>query len=220
MIFMKTIVCYGDSNTFGTNPAFTGEINSPFRWGKEVRWTGKLQKLLGEEYNVIEEGLGGRTTAWEDQATAGRNGLAGIFPVLQTHEPIDLVIIMLGTNDLKEVYGASPMEIGRGLESLIRICLNPYSYTDGHLPQLLVVSPILLGEDIDNSWLSGVFGPTARERCKKLASEFEKIARKYGCLFLDAAKVAKASEKDSMHMEAEEHTKLANAMYEMIQGKI
>ena len=65
MIFMKTIVCYGDSNTFGTNPAFTGEINSPFRWGKEVRWTGKLQKLLGEEYNVIEEGLGGRTTAWE-----------------------------------------------------------------------------------------------------------------------------------------------------------
>ena len=188
MIFMKTIVCYGDSNTFGTNPAFTGEINSSFRWGKEVRWTGKLQKLLGEEYNVIEEGLGGRTTAWEDQATAGRNGLAGIFPVLQTHEPIDLVIIMLGTNDLKEV--------------------------------LLVVSPILLGEDIDNSWLSGVFGPTARERCKKLAPEFEKIARKYGCLFLDAAKVAKASEKDSVHMEAEEHTKLANAIYEMIQGKI
>ena len=141
---MKTIVFYGDSNTFGTNPAFTGEIDSPFRWDKKIRWTGKLQKLLGDGYDVIEEGLGGRTTAWEDQATEGRNGLNSIFSVLQTHEPIDLVVIMLGTNDLKEVYGASPMEIGRGLESLLRICLNPYTYTDGHVPQIMVVSPILL----------------------------------------------------------------------------
>lgn len=217
---MKTIVCFGDSNTFGTNPAFTGESDSAFRWEKSLRWTGQLQKLLGDEYDVIEEGLGGRTTAWEDQATEGRNGLKAIFPVLQTHEPIDLVIIMLGTNDLKEVYGASPMEIGRGLESLLRVCLNPYSYTNEHVPKVMVISPVLLGEKIADSWLYGVFGPTAYARCKKLAIEFKGIAKKYSCMFLDAATVAKASEKDCVHMEAEEHRKLANAIYQLILGEI
>jgi lysophospholipase L1-like esterase len=213
---MKNILCYGDSNTFGVNPNFTGEAESPFRWGREIRWTGRLQMLLGKDYYVIEEGLGGRTTAWDDQTVSGRNGLTSFLPVLQSHEPLDLVIIMLGTNDLKGIYHASVMEIGRGLESLLKICLDPYTYDDRRIPKVLVISPIHLGKNIDQSWLGGVFDETSFRRSQMLSGEYEKIANRYKCAFFNAASVAKPSVIDGVHMEAESHEKLAYAVHDLV----
>ena len=105
---MTTILCYGDSNTYGYNP-----VNG-LRYPKDVRWTGVLQKMLGEEYEVIEEGCNGRTTVFEDAKEPWKAGLGYLRPCLNTHKPIDFVIMMLGSNDLKRMFHASAQEIADG----------------------------------------------------------------------------------------------------------
>ena len=102
----KHILCYGDSNTFGTNPT-----HCPIRHPLHVRWTGRLQSLLGPNYRLIEEGMGGRSTVWDDPLEPGRNGLTFLPVALQSHRPLDLVILSLGTNDCKSIFHASPRVI-------------------------------------------------------------------------------------------------------------
>ena len=207
---MINILCFGDSNTFGFNPEWTAP--QEMRFPKDKRWTGILGRMLGEGYEIIEEGLGGRTTAWDDSPTQGRNGLKEIVPLLQTHQPLDLIILMLGTNDAKRVYNASAMEIGRGMEELVKICLNPYVYDIMKTPKVLIISPVRLGEKIRTSWLGDVFDEDSANRVEQLASIYKRIADTYGCGFLDAADVAKVSETDSVHIGMEEHRKLAEAI--------
>lgn len=104
---MKTIVCYGDSNTYGYNP------ENGFRYEYEERWTTILQKELKDSAIVIPEGLNGRTTSFEDELRPGRNGATYLDPCLHSHGPIDLVVLMLGTNDLKIRFQATPTDIGK-----------------------------------------------------------------------------------------------------------
>ena len=101
----KTILCYGDSNTWGYNP-----VNG-LRYPEDVRWTGRLQKLLGPSYRVIEEGCNGRTTVYADPEEGWKCGLTYLCPCLNSHKPIDVVILMLGSNDLKRIFHASAQEI-------------------------------------------------------------------------------------------------------------
>ena len=98
---MKTILCYGDSNTYGYNPS------NGFRYPENVRWTGRLQSALGEGYKIIEEGCNGRTTIFDDPLEGWKNGLGYLRPCLNSHKPVDIVIMMLGSNDLKETFHAS-----------------------------------------------------------------------------------------------------------------
>ncbi len=109
---MKTILCYGDSNTHGFNPATQG------RFSLSERWTGVLMRELGSDYHVIEEGLGGRTTVWDDPIMESRNGRDYLLPCLWSHKPLDLVIIMLGTNDLKDRFSLTPFDIAAGAGAL------------------------------------------------------------------------------------------------------
>ena len=109
---MKSILCYGDSNTYGLMP------DSPDRYPRDVRWTGILQKKLGEDYYVIEEGLSGRTTLWDDPIEEHKNGKKYLLPCLDSHKPVDLVILMLGTNDLKTRFSLTPFDIGASVEIL------------------------------------------------------------------------------------------------------
>ena len=95
---MRRILCFGDSNTWGYDPA-TGE-----RFDEQTRWTGVLQAALGGDYTVIEEGLNGRTTVWDDPIEGHKNGHEYLVPCLETHRPLDLVVLMLGTNDLKRRF--------------------------------------------------------------------------------------------------------------------
>ena len=110
---MKTIVCYGDSNTYGYNP------ENGFRYEYEERWTTILQKELKDSAIVIPEGLNGRTTSFEDELRPGRNGATYLDPCLHSHGPIDLVVLMLGTNDCKTIFGASAEIIGKGIARLL-----------------------------------------------------------------------------------------------------
>ncbi len=205
---MINILCFGDSNTFGTNP-------SGGRWPLYQRWTGILQKYLGDEYHIIEEGCGGRTTVVEDFLELDKNGRKYLPVALRSHRPLDMVIIMLGTNDMKQRFHLLPVDIAYGAAELGTM-VERYDYGLGYkIPRVLLVSPIELGDGIENSIFTG-FSSSAVSVSKQLPYYFEKQAKAHGWLYLDAAKVAKPSKKDMLHMEKEDHILLAETLGKMI----
>ncbi|MCI6887096.1 MAG: SGNH/GDSL hydrolase family protein [Lachnospiraceae bacterium] len=206
---MKTILCFGDSNTFGTNPAGG-------RHPRHVRWTGRLQKLLGEDYYVIEEGMGGRTTVWDDPLEPNRNGLRFLPVALQSHQPLDMVILSLGTNDCKTIFQAEPRVIAAGIGALCDEVLH-FPYREGYpIPKILIVSPIHIGDAVKDS-IYITFDRSSAVKSHELSSHVEKVAGQRNCLFVDASQVAVPGQQDQLHMDEESHRALAEKLYEVIQ---
>lgn len=201
---MLTILCYGDSNTWGDPPGSAGRHSWP------VRWTGVLQSSLGNGFRIVEEGLGGRTTCFEDPFSPHRNGLAYLPVALETHYPIDLLIIMLGTNDLKANFNLSAFDIARGAESLLAAAKNFRPVIE----QILLVSPPHVTSS-DNFDISLQF-PDGVERSKSLAAYYQRVADVNGCHFFDAATVAQTSPIDGIHLDAQNHKHLGNAFAQKI----
>lgn len=202
---MKNILCYGDSNTFGTDPIHGG------RHPRDVRWTGALGMLLGPGYYVIEEGCGGRTTVFDDAVSYGRNGLRTLVPCIASHNPLDLIIVMLGTNDLKHRIQATAWDLGKAMGQIIDT-IQGFPFGPVYpVPQILVVSPVLIKEGIENG-IYGCFTKDAAERSRAFAREYAQVCREKGCHFLDAAMVTEASDEDKLHLTAEGHRKLAVAL--------
>lgn len=202
---MKRILCFGDSNTYGYIPDGSG------RYSEDIRWTGLLQQKLASGAAVIEEGLCGRTTVFQDELRQGRRGVE-IFPVLlETHSPLNLVIIMLGTNDCKRVYGASAEVIGKGIEQLIGQIkvISPQT-------KILLISPIWLGEDVWRAEYDPEFNSDSVQVSKRLKAVYQKVAEKNDCMFLAASDIAKPSETDQEHLDEKGHKKLADAIYRAI----
>lgn len=205
---MKNILCFGDSNTFGTNP-------SGGRWPRNQRWTGILQERLGNEFYVMEEGLGGRTAAAEDFLEGDKNGRRHLPIALRSHRPLDLVILMLGTNDLKHRFGLLPRDIATGAAQLGRM-VETYDYGPGYpIPRVMLVSPILIGNGVENSPFSG-FSAGAAAASRRLAPLYRAHAEAHGWLYLDAASVAGPSDLDQLHLEACGHRALAEAVEAVI----
>lgn len=210
---MKRILCFGDSNTWGYNPEsqFPGR-NAPSRFPEDVRWTGQLAKLLGDEYIVIEEGLDSRTTCFRDPGYYGRSGVDILPVVLETHSPLDLIIIMLGTNDVKTMYAASPHVISAGMERLIRICKSTCAlpYTSSANAKILVVAPIGLHADPEGKdWYD--FTAESYKKSGKLPAVYQALAERNGCAFVDAS-VISAGNIDGIHLDAEGHTAMAKLL--------
>ncbi len=205
-----TVLCYGDSNTYGYNPA------NGMRYPEDVRWTGRLQKLLGEEYRVIEEGCNGRTTVFDDPIEGWKNGLGYLRPCLNTHKPVDFVILMLGSNDLKEVFHAAPEEIADGAGTLVQVIQEFTKAKQGFVPKIILVSPPEIGKGIRNSNFYGSFYENAIERSREFSRWYRKTAEKYGCIFFDAAKYIKPSVEDSLHLSPEAHRELAEQLYKVL----
>lgn len=204
---MKNILCFGDSNTFASHPLGG-------RHPYETRWTGRLQMLLGDEYRIIEEGLGGRTTVFEDQIAPGRNGRTALPVAIATHNPIDLIILMLGTNDLKEQYHVTAWDLGKAMEQLLQI-IETFPYAPHYAkPQVLLVSPIEMNERVDETF--GCFVPAAAERSRHFPEIYAPVAKQYGAHFFDAATVARPSEEDHLHMDADSHHALADALAQQV----
>jgi lysophospholipase L1-like esterase len=200
----RTIVCYGDSNTHGADPV-SGE-----RLAREVRWPGVMRASLGEGYEVIEEALSGRTTTWDSPIAPYRNGGAYLMPCLLSHRPIDLVIIMLGTNDLKRIYGLTAPEIASSVGALVDIARSSLAGPGAFPPAVLVVAPVPLGEPTIASELWG-FG-AAREESTRLARLYREVARQHGAAFFDAGSVATVSPEDGVHLDPVAHASLGQAM--------
>lgn len=203
---MKQILCFGDSNTFGYIPG----NGQRYPWG--VRWTSILNEKLGlENYRVIEEGLCGRTTIFEDPLRDGRRGVDILPTVLETHAPVDLVVLMLGTNDCKSVYGATAEIIGKGISNLI-VQIRAYAKTS----KILLISPIHLGEQVWKKEYDPEFSPASIEVSKGLAGVYQRIARKEQADFLDASVYASPSSIDQEHLTEEGHRLLAGAILQKI----
>lgn len=208
----KHIVCFGDSNTHGYCAMNDG------RFTEEERWTCLLQKNLGEEYLILEEGLSGRTTCFDDALFEGLSGLNYIYPCLMSHEPVDLLVIMLGTNDTKERFGASAPCIGLGMKRLVQKAISVTDCWKDKKPNILIVTPQNIGKEYENSGVRGTMGAGCAEKSQGLGKEFKEIARLTGCHYLDAneAVTAAPNDIDHMHLTKEGHRQLAEALTEKI----
>ncbi|MEI8132220.1 MAG: SGNH/GDSL hydrolase family protein [Leptolinea sp.] len=205
---LKHVLCYGDSNTWGSIPG------SKDRYPREVRWTGYLQKLLGEMYYVIEEGCNGRTTVWDDPVEGDKNGKTYLMPCLWSHRPVDLVVLMLGSNDLKIRYSVPASDIARSIGILAKIILKSEAGPQAGAPKLLIVAPPKLAKLTE--YADMFEGGT--EKSNKLGEKYEKIAKDLNVPFFDANTAVISSDKDGIHWEAVEHAKFARALAEIILG--
>jgi lysophospholipase L1-like esterase len=199
---MYEVLCYGDSNTWGYSP------ESKERFPREVRWTGVLSKSLGAGYTVIEEGQNGRTTVWDDPVEQHKNGLTYLLPCLESHHPLDLVVLMLGTNDLKIRYSVSAMDIGWSIRNLVTAIQKSEFGPSGAAPLVLLVAPPPLAK---LSEFAELFNGGA-EKSRKVAGRYAEIAAEKGCAFLDAGRIIRTSDLDGVHFEAAEHRKLGEAV--------
>lgn len=191
---MKTILAYGDSLTFGANAETQG------RHAFEDRWPTVLEQGLAGKVRVIAEGLGGRTTVFDDfSAVADRNGARVLPTLLDSHKPLDLVVIMLGTNDLKEYINGSAFAAAMGVKRLVEI-VRTHPWGDYATPQVIIVSPPLT-VDTDHSDLGPMFAPRSKE-APLFAGYYSRIASELGCGFFDAATVAVATPVDGVHLDA------------------
>lgn len=201
----KHIVCFGDSNTHGYNGDTTG------RFDESERWTCLLQDLLGDEYLILEEGLSGRTTAFEDPLTEGLNSINVINPVLMSHEPVDLLVIMLGTNDTKSRFCLTADEISFGLERLVKKAKVTECWTDK--PNILIVVPKNIDKEYENSLILPQMGLGCAEKSAKLSNLYKEVAYRNDCYYLDANEyVSNNNHTDFMHIDLKGHKELAKAL--------
>ncbi len=199
---MKTILCFGDSNTYGYEPG------AGRRYDPEVRWTGVLQKELGGRCRVVEEGLNGRTTVWEDPVEGDKNGKRHLPSCLESHTPLDLVIIMLGTNDLKHRFGLSAWDIASGAGALVELAQGFRADHYPTPPQVLLLAPPPLGRLTEYAEMFE--GGT--EKSRRLGFFYRRVAEERGCAFLDTAELIVSSDRDGIHFEPAEHRKLGLAV--------
>ena len=207
---MKTILCYGDSNTFGYVPG------SGMRYPYDVRYPGRLQMLLGDDYRIIEEGCSGRTTIHDDPIDGWKNGLDYLKPCLHSHKPIDIVVMMLGSNDLKETFHLTAKEIAQGAGVLVDVIKEFTMERQGFIPQIVLVSPPEIGSGIGTSPFYGAFYERAIEESRNFPEAFREVAEQKGCIFFDAAKYIYPSDIDSLHLTPEGHRILADKLCEII----
>lgn len=207
---MKTILCYGDSNTWGHEPTLQARL------GIHERWPGVLRDTLGPEYHIIEEGLGGRTTVFDDPILPWRNGRDYLYPCLETHQPLDLVIIMLGTNDLKKRFSLSVRDIAQGAGVLVQIAQRSGAGIDGGPPRVLLVCPPPFAPMAGRLYEESFEG--AEERSRRLAADYQRVAEELGCDFFDAGQVIVSSQVDGFHLDASEHMKLGRKMADVVRA--
>ena len=207
---MKQIIAFGDSNTWGLNPVLKT------RYPENVRWTGILRSRL-QRFGLLlkEEGLCGRTTVFEDPHRTGLKGAEDVSRVLSGNPEATAAIVMLGTNDCKKVFRASAEEIGKGLER----CLD--AFETGIAPErILVISPILLGENVWRPEKDPEFDRRSVSVSAGLKAVYEAIARRRNHLFLAASDYAGPSGYDDEHLNAEGHGALADAVYGILAGSL
>lgn len=205
---MKSILCFGDSNTWGYNP------RTKDRYSRNERWTGVLRQELGDGYEIIEEGLNGRTTVWEDPIEGHKSGKEYLIPCLESHQPIDLVTIMLGTNDLKKRFSLflSPFDIASSAGVLVDIALRSGSGPGGGTPKVLLMAPPRAGKLTE---FAEMF-EDAEVKSTKFSQHYRQIANDHGCEFLDTSQIVTSSDIDGIHLELSEHQKLGQAVVALV----
>ncbi len=196
----KSVLCFGDSQTWGFDPR-GGE--GFVRYGLAERWTRRLQAELGPAYFVIEDGLNGRTTVFDDPVIGGMSGLDRLPSALKTHMPLDLVVIMLGSNDAKTRFGVNGDEIARCLGRLLDVVAKSGCGPDGKAPQVLVVVPPAMG-DMSSSWLKPMFDKDHSYAAnRRLRETYPAMAKAFGAHCFDINDVVGPGTIDGLHFDPE-----------------
>ncbi len=202
---MKQILCFGDSNTYGLVP---GTLD---RYDWNTRWTGIVgEALAGKGYRVIEEGLCGRTTVFDDPFRPGRRGSELLPVILETHSPVDIVILMLGTNDCKRLYDVSEDVIGLGVKKLLSQIRDAVP-----VAKILLISPIWLGEDVWKGY-DPEFDAHSVEVSKNLKAVYQQIAVEEQIFHLAASDYAAPAKEDREHLDSQGHKALAQAILDRL----
>ena len=206
---MKTILAFGDSLTWGVNVA------NDLRHDFENRWANVLAAGLSNKARVVEEGMNGRTTVFPDPTTtAERNGAVALPILLTTHQPLDLVIIMLGTNDIKFANRCTAFDASLGMERLIKLTKS-HDYSRGYqAPQILIMSPPCL-VITKNQWFNELWSHALAES-KRFAEHYARVAQEQGAHFFDAGSVAVASDVDGGHLDAENTVAIGKALVPVV----
>jgi lysophospholipase L1-like esterase len=208
----KRIVCFGDSNTWGYDAGTGG------RFPDGVRWTTLLQELLGSEWEVISEGLSGRTAVCDDPLFEGLKGLDYIHPCLMSHSPVELAIIMLGTNDTKERFSFTSMNIAQGIARLAVKARSVKAGPGGTGTKVLVVCPPVIGERYVDSEIGAAMGKGCDLKSRDLAKNLSSLLELEGIPFFDSGKKIGMNRIDYMHLDADGHRKMADLMGELVNG--
>ncbi len=208
---MKRVLCFGDSNTWGYIP-----LSELERFPEDVRWAGVMAKELGSDYRVIEEAQNGRTTVFDDPyETICKNGSKHLPVVLESHKPLDLVVIMLGTNDLKNHFRQTAHTIAAGAGTLVDRALDSDAGPEHSAPNVLLIAPAEVanaqcpfGHKFDNT----------HEISKGFAQAYEEVARTSGVSFLNAAEHVTVPKTDCIHFDAEGHANLGRAAADAVRN--
>ena len=211
----RTIMCFGDSNTYGAIPTLARV--GRHRFTSDRRWPGIMRRHLGNGWDVIEEGQGGRTTVHDDPIEGiHKNGLKSLPVCLETHMPLDLVILMLGTNDLKHRFSVTPNDVADSIEILARIVLRSEAGHAGVPPAVLIVAPPPM---LEVDWFGQMFlGGAAKST--HFAGLFRDAAKRAGAAFFNAGDVVESSTVDGIHLDSDAHRVLGTELAKVVQSLI
>lgn len=207
---MPVILTFGDSNTHGSPP-----VEAAARFGRKERWPCVMARELGPDWHLIEEGHGGRTTVHPDPIEGlHKSGIAALPIILDSHNPIDIITIMLGTNDLKERFSVNVGDIAQSCEKLIMLVQASDAGPDGKPPKILLIAPppILETGRLELTFRGGA------AKSAGLAKHYAAVAQLTGTAFLDAGTVIRSSPLDGIHFDATEHAKLGKAVAAAVQA--
>lgn len=210
-MIMPTVLCYGDSNTYGAGPMAADGTSE--RYGPDIRWPRVMAGLLGPGWHVIEEGLPGRTTCHDNPFDGPhKNGLRLLPAMLESHAPLDLVVLMLGTNDLKAYLGLTAYDIAKGLRTLIALIQRSAAGPGQAAPAILLIAPAPINETGPSR--EALAGGAAKSRA--IGPLLKDLAQALGCGFLDAGAFVSVSARDGVHLDPEAHPVLAAAVAEAV----
>lgn len=200
---MKRILCFGDSNTFGYNP------HNGTRYDKNIRWTGVLQKLAGNNYEIVEAGGNNRTAFSNNPDGTEYTGYKLIPEYLKEH--YDTIIIAIGINDLQKFYNQTLEKFEKGINNFVSIIIK-----NAPKSKIIILSPSHIKKNILKSNFKFLFNEESIEKSKEITPVYERIAKAYNCEFLNLNDIVETSDIDGLHYEQNEHKKIAESIIKLI----
>jgi lysophospholipase L1-like esterase len=201
------VLCYGDCNVYGLRPIIEG------RYPSNLRWTGILQKILGDKYEIIEEGLVRRNSGFEDPDYKGMNALSYLTPCLLSQNPIDWIVLWIGTRDHKDKFNLSVGKTAKNIEKIITECQKTAISERYKKVRIILIAPTLVTRNIhkfSDRYNGAIYKST------KIASLFRSVSKKTKTIFVDASKITEPSILDGMHLDIKGHKKIGEAIYKII----
>jgi lysophospholipase L1-like esterase len=210
---VKRILCFGDSNLWGRIP---GDVNTA-RFPANKRWTGVLQNSLGNNFEVIEEGLNGRTTDKESPFKEGKNGAKYLLSCIESQNPLDMVILSLGKNDLKAQYNETAKSTGEGMRECVEVVIKEGKDKNENAPKILLMIPAVIEEKERVRFGKKVVDFLgAKDKSLELMGIYKKIAEEYNLYVFDVNDFIKVSNTDGVHLDEGSHKKLGQALYKKL----